>query len=119
MRLGCSGRGVTELKHGKYEASKKKGGKFASNQKSGSENKSEQELSPEKNILLYFHDVVYLLSIVLVLFSLLFRVVVVSGSSMYDTLIDGDYVLLAGNVLYPDPEYGDIIVASKDSFDNG
>ena len=43
----------------------------------------------QKNILLYLHDLVYMLAIVVVLF-LVFRVVVVSGPSMYDTLLDGD-----------------------------
>ena len=38
---------------------------------------------------------------------------------MYNTLIDGDYVLLLNNVLYGDPEYGDIIVASKSSYKDG
>ncbi len=67
----------------------------------------------------YLHDFVYLLAIVMVLFLLCFRVVVVSGTSMNNTLLDGDYLLLLGNGVYQDPKQGDIIVASKDSFDNG
>jgi len=50
---------------------------------------------------------------------LLFRVVIVSGASMNNTLIDGDYILLLGNILYQSPQQGDIIVASKDSFKGG
>ncbi len=74
----------------------------------------------EENILLtYLHDFVFLITGVLLVFSLLFRVVVVSGPSMNATLVDGDWLLLAGNVLYNEPKQGDIIVASKDSFDNG
>jgi signal peptidase I len=38
---------------------------------------------------------------------------------MFDTLVDGDYLVLISNVFYTDPQYGDIIVASKDSFRNG
>jgi signal peptidase I len=38
---------------------------------------------------------------------------------MNSTLLDGDWILLLGNVLYTEPKFGDIIVASKDSFDNG
>ena len=38
---------------------------------------------------------------------------------MYRTLVDGDYLLLVSNVLYRQPEQGDIIVASKDSFNDG
>lgn len=74
----------------------------------------------EENIFLtYLHDFVFLITGVLLVFSLLFRVVVVSGPSMNATLVDGDWLLLVGNVLYNEPKQGDIIVASKDSFDNG
>lgn len=69
--------------------------------------------------LSYLHDLAFLIAGVLLVFSLLFRVVVVSGPSMNSTLIDGDWLLLIGNVLYTKPQYGDIIVASKDTFDNG
>ncbi|MCD7754907.1 MAG: signal peptidase I [Firmicutes bacterium] len=73
----------------------------------------------QKSILLYLHDLVYLLSAIILVFLLLFRVVVVSGTSMNNTLLDGDYLLLIGNTFYHNPQYGDIIVASKDSFDDG
>lgn len=69
--------------------------------------------------LSYLHDLAFLIAGVLLVFSLLFRVVVVSGPSMNSTLIDGDWLLLIGNVLYTAPNRGDIIVASKDLFDNG
>ena len=69
--------------------------------------------------MLYIHDLLYMLIVIMVLFLLVFRVIVVSGSSMYDTLIDGDYLLLISNTFYKDPKYGDIIVASKESFDDG
>ena len=39
----------------------------------------------QKNILTYLHDLVYLLAGVLLVLLLLFRVVVVSGSSMNNT----------------------------------
>ena len=73
----------------------------------------------QKNVLLYLHDLVYLLSIVILGLLLCFRVVVVSGTSMNNTLLDGDYLLLLSNTFYQDPQYGDIIVASKESFDDG
>ncbi len=79
----------------------------------------EEKLTWEKNLLLYLHDLVTLLAVVVIVFLLLFRVVVVSGTSMNNTLMDGDYLLLAGRVFYSQPEYGDVIVASKESFDNG
>ena len=69
--------------------------------------------------LSYLHDLTFLIAGVLLVFSLLFRVVVVSGPSMNNTLTDGDWLLLLGNVLYHEPKQGDIIVASKDAYDNG
>ena len=71
------------------------------------------------SILDYLHDLVCILTAVVLLCLFCFRVVVVSGSSMYNTLLDGDYLLLISNVFYRDPQPGDIVVASKDSFDNG
>ena len=83
-------------------------------------NISQKSNKHEENLLLtYLHDFVFLITGVLLVFSLLFRVVVVSGPSMKATLVDGDWLLLVGNVLYNEPKHGDIIVASKDSFDNG
>ncbi len=71
------------------------------------------------SFLQYLHDLAYLLSIIVVVFLLLFRFVVVSGTSMNDTLLDGDYLLLISNNFYKNPKYGDVIVAGKDSFNNG
>lgn len=72
-----------------------------------------------RGLLLYLRDLVCLLAGIVLVFSLLFRVVVVSGPSMNDTLVDGDWILLLGRVFYGEPEQGDIIVASKDSFKEG
>ena len=73
----------------------------------------------KKIFLSYLHDLAFLVAGILLVFSLLFRVVVVSGPSMNATLVDGDWLLLLSNVFYNEPKQGDIIVASKDSFDNG
>ena len=73
----------------------------------------------KQNVVLYIHDLLYMLVAILLLFLLVFRVIIVSGSSMYSTLIDGDYLLLVSNLFYQQPQYGDIIVAGKKSFDNG
>lgn len=70
-------------------------------------------------LLLYLHDFVTWLVVILLVFLLLFRVVVVSGPSMNSTLVHGDYLLLINNVFYRNPQQGDIIVAAKDSFKNG
>lgn len=72
-----------------------------------------------ESILDYLHDLIYILTAVVLLCLICFRVVVVTGSSMYNTLIDGDYLLLISSTFYRDPQQGDIIVASKDSFDDG
>ena len=72
-----------------------------------------------ETILLYIHDLAYLIAVMMIVFLFLFRVVVVSGASMNNTLVDGDYLLLLSNVFYKEPQQGDIIVASKDSFENG
>ena len=81
----------------------------------------EQKSKPswQKTVLLYLHDMVYLLAIAIVALLLCFRVVVVSGTSMNTTLLDGDYLLLLSNTFYHNPQYGDIIVAAKDSFKDG
>ena len=73
----------------------------------------------EKTYIPYLHDLVTLIAGVILVFSLLFRVVVVFGPSMNATLIDGDWLLLLSNTIYKAPQKGDIIVASKDSFDDG
>lgn len=79
----------------------------------------EQKQSTANSVLTYIHDLIYMLAVIIIVFLLLFRMVIVSGSSMYSTLWDGDWLLLLSSVFYNDPEYGDIIVASKDSFRNG
>ena len=81
--------------------------------------KEEEPLSFKKSVILYLHDLIYCLAIVMIVFMLLFRIVIVSGSSMYSTLWNGDWLLVTGSVFYHDPQPGDIIVASKDSFNDG
>ena len=73
----------------------------------------------QKTVLSYLHDLVFGLVGVLVVFMFLFRMVVVSGPSMMQTLQDGDSLILLSNVIYTNPKYGDIVVASKESFKNG
>ena len=77
--------------------------------------------SPEnkKQVLAYLRDMVALIAGVLLIFSLCLRVVVVSGPSMNNTLYDGDWLVVLNNVFYREPKAGDIVVASKDAFENG
>lgn len=81
--------------------------------------KKDRQMGWKKSVVLYLHDLIYMLMGILVLFLLVFRVIVVSGDSMKMTLLEGDYLLLLSNTFYRDPEYGDIVVISKESFDNG
>ena len=83
------------------------------------ENQADKKQDTKENVLLYLHDFVTWLVAILLIFLLLFRVVVVSGPSMNDTLVDGDYLLLLNNVFYSNPKQGDVIVAAKASFKDG
>ena len=67
----------------------------------------------------YLHDVVYILALALLLFTFCVRAVIVSGSSMFPTLVDGDYLLLLNRPLCGELEQGDIVVASMDRFRGG
>ena len=73
----------------------------------------------QKTFLSYLHDMVFALVGILLVFMLLFRLVVVSGPSMRQTLENGDSLILLSNVFYNNPKYGDIIVACKDDYKNG
>ena len=79
----------------------------------------EKKLTWKETLILYLHDWIYLLMTIFVVFLVLFRVIIVSGSSMYPTFLDGDYLLLLSNTFYHEPQRGDIVVLSKDSFDDG
>jgi signal peptidase I len=83
------------------------------------EKKEPRTLSWQQNAVLYFHDLVYLLAVLMIVFLMFFRVVVVEGTSMNQTLLDGDYLLLLNSTFYGEPEQGDIVVISKDSYDHG
>lgn len=84
-----------------------------------SEKNKKEKIGWKKSTILYLHDLVYLLMIMMLLFLLVFRIIVVSGDSMFSTLWDGDYLLLLSNLFYQEPEQGDIVVISKESYDNG
>ena len=79
----------------------------------------QKNMNWKKSTMLYIHDLIYLQAAIMIVFLLVFRVIVVSGGSMYSTLVDGDYLLLLSNVFYHEPEHGDIVVISKETFDNG
>ena len=73
----------------------------------------------KNTILPYLKDLSKILIVILIVFLFCFRIAIVEGSSMYDTLVDGDYLLLLNHVLDGDPEYGDIVVISKSAYKDG
>lgn len=88
------------------------------NQASGSQ-KETPKYTWQQNLSLYLHDIVYMLVVVMVLLMLFFRVIVVDGPSMESTLLNGDYMFLIGNMFYKEPQQGDVVVVSKQAYDNG
>ena len=86
----------------------------------GSEKKKEApKYTWQQNVTLYLHDIVYMLVIVMVLLMLFFRVIVVDGPSMENTLLNGDYMFLVSNLFYKEPQAGDVVVVSKQAYSNG
>lgn len=71
------------------------------------------------------HDLVYILAAITLIFTFLVRLVGVTGSSMYPTLVGkessnrGDYLALLSNVMQNDYEKGDIVVACVPTFEGG
>lgn len=87
---------------------------------------SETETEPEKkkedwkkSLFKDVKDILVILASFMLVYVLFFRVVVVVGDSMFDTLVDGDRLLLISGILYNDPKQGDIVVAATDSFKDG
>ena len=81
--------------------------------------KNEKKYTTAQKIFKESRDYFVILILFMLVYILCFRVVIVVGDSMFDTLVDGDYLVLISNVFYTEPKHGDIIVASKDSFRNG
>ena len=81
--------------------------------------KDTQKAPENTSCLEYLHDVVYILALILVLFTFCMRVVIVSGSSMFSTLVHGDYLLLINRPLCGELERGDIVVAGMERFKDG
>ena len=87
------------------------------------ENRNLQEQSPETpekpekqplpkgyEAYLSLFDLVRMLAVITLVFVFFFRLNGVSGSSMYPTLVDKDYLVLESNFLYRDAKQGDIVV---------
>ena len=81
--------------------------------------KEEVQLNWRQKLVLDLHDLIHVLAVFMIVYILLFRVVVVVGPSMYNTLVDGDRLVLLSSTFYRNPKQGDVIVASKKSFKDG
>ncbi len=73
----------------------------------------------QRTVLSYMHDIAFGMVAILLLFMIVFRVVVVSGPSMQQTLQHGDCLVLLNSVFYRNPKVGDIVVATKSSYKDG
>ena len=73
----------------------------------------------KKEVLPYMKDLAVVLCVVLIAFLFCFRIAVVDGDSMLNTLVDGDYVLLLNRLVSGNPEQGDIVVISTNNYGNG
>ena len=80
---------------------------------------NEKKLTWQQRLVTDLRDVVVVLVVFLLLFMMAFRIVSVKGPSMYDTLLDGDRLILLSSVFYREPKQGDVIVASLESFKDG
>ena len=78
-------------------------------------------------IYVLLHDVACLLALITLFFVFVARLVGVSGSSMYPTLVggdsatgdSGDYLILESNFIHPSYDCGDIVVACLPTFEEG
>ena len=66
--------------------------------------------------MVLFHDLVYILAAILIVFTFFIRMSRVQGGSMNPTLVNHDRMLLLSSVWYKTPERGDIVVARVPAF---
>lgn len=66
--------------------------------------------------LVMCHDLVYILTTVLLIFTFFIRMSRVEGGSMNPTLVNHDRTLLLSGVWYTEPRRGDVVVASVPGF---
>lgn len=83
------------------------------------EKPQEPALNAKQNFTLYIHDLVYLLTIVIIVMIVALRIIIVQGPSMQTTLMDGDYMLLLSNMICGEYQYGDVVVISQHKYQNG
>lgn len=81
--------------------------------------KQEEEKNPLYDLYMMLHDLIYILAGIILIFVFCVRLVRVDGESMLPTLQNMDYLALESNVIMGELEYGDVIVASEESFRSG
>ena len=81
------------------------------------EPKSEAPLSGAANLFDWIKSFLFSLTAVIFVFTLLFRGVTVSGSSMVPTLEDSEYLIISN--LFYQPKTGDIVVVQSPHYKNG
>ena len=88
-------------------------------------NPKENAVSFSESVWTLVHDLVYILAAITLIFTFVVRLVGVSSSSMYPTLVGqesdnrGDYLALLSNAVQSTYERGDIVVACVPTFENG
>ena len=95
----------------KEEASEENSGGNLSSDASDAENEKTKKYA---NIYSWVESFVLVPVMVIFIFAFLGRTSVVSGSSMFDTLVEGD-MMLVSNLFY-EPKYGDIVVLTQPSY---
>ena len=73
----------------------------------------------KQNFTLYIHDLVYMLAAVMLVLMVFFRIIIVDGPSMQNTLQNGDYMLLVSNLFCGEFEAGDVVVISQHTYEDG
>lgn len=87
--------------------------------------KKEEPKGFAASVWILVHDLVYILAAITLIFTFAVRLVGVSGSSMYPTLVGqegqnrGDFLALLSNVVSHTYEKDDIVVACVPSFESG
>ena len=66
--------------------------------------------------VLVLRDLVYILTVLTLLFTFVVRLSRVEGSSMYPSLVEGDQMILTGSFWYGEPERGDVVAVRVPTF---
>ena len=77
------------------------------------DNEQPEQLNIKEEVIEWLGVITSALIIVVILFGFVFRVAIISGDSMKNTLFDGEVVIIT-NLNYT-PKYGDIVVVSRNA----